>query len=254
LFLGVVVLWAVYLVPLWARDRARAAAARQAQREADLLQVADSSQPRVVLTTGEPTLTSTARLTAVADSRREVAAATRARRRGRAARSVVFLIGLALAGVTAGLALGGTVAWWVSGLAAAWLATTTMAGAAAAASERRRTAGAVARARAARVLQPTVPEQSRSVPLFDRGRDVPDRVVTPDTDMGSWTPVEVPRPTYTLAPRVAHAPPLPWVDPAPVAAPGPGTHAATLADESGRRRSLAAAEVQRGAARGRRAS
>lgn len=217
LFLGVVVLWAVYLVPLWARERARASTERAAQRAAELMRDADTSQPRVVLTTGEPRLTSTARLTAVAVATRDVARARRALRRGRALRGLALVTGL---GLVVGSALGALVAGWPAwspAAAGAWLLTTTAAGALAAVNDRHRLASARARVGAARTLQPTVPAQTRSVPLFDRGpeREVDEAAAEPTGR--PWTPVEVPRPTYTTAPRVTHAPPLPWVGPVPAA-------------------------------------
>lgn|GEM_PF-3058030 len=220
LFLGVVVLWAVYLVPLWANERARAGAERVAQREADLVRDADRSQPRVVLTTGEPTLTSTARLNAVAVATRDVARARRALRRGRALRGLALVAGLGfLAAAAAGTLAAGWPAW-TPGAAGAWLVTTTLAGALTAAAGRRRLAAARSRVTGARSLQPATPEQARSVPLFDRGRGSAVDEAVGDTGADrSWTPVAVPRPTYTMAPRVAHAPPLPWVDPVPERAP-----------------------------------
>lgn len=220
LFLGVVVLWAVYLVPLWARDRARAAHDREVEREAEMLRLADVSQPRVVLTAGEPALTSTARLTAVAASGREVARARRAMRRGRAVRGLALIGGLLLV-TGAGVATAMTaLPWWSVPAAVGWTATTTVAGAVTGANDRRRLRAARSRLRLARTLEPApVPtERSRPVPLFDRGLDRGRLVVAPEADAGGepdapWTPIAVPRPTYTLAPRVTHAPPLPWVDP-----------------------------------------
>ncbi|MGF1664085.1 MAG: hypothetical protein ACFCVG_16755, partial [Kineosporiaceae bacterium] len=224
LFLGVVVLWAVYLVPLWARERSRASVERAAQRAAELMRDADTSQPRVVLTTGEPRLTSTARLNAVAVATRDVARARRALRRGRALRGLALLSGL---GLVVASGVGALVAGWPAwspAAAGSWLVTTTIAGALAAVADRHRLASARERVSAARTLQPTIPALTRSVPLFDRG---PEREADGPEDERTarpWTPVDVPRPVYTTAPRVTHAPPLPWVDAAPAARrPAAGT-------------------------------
>ncbi|MGF1648381.1 MAG: hypothetical protein ACFCVF_15875 [Kineosporiaceae bacterium] len=257
LFLGVVVLWAVYLVPLWARERARASAERSAQREADLMREADTSQPRVVLTTGEPTLTSTARLNAVAVATRDVARARRALRRGRALRGLALVTGLAVVVTTAVGTVGAGWPAWSPGAAVAWLVTTTAAGALAAVNDRRRLGAARVRVSAARTLQPTTPAQTRSVPLFDRGREllVDESEAVPAGR--AWTPVEVPRPTYTTAPRVTHAPPLPWVDPMP-AARHPAARAVPLdlldPAEADAQRRAAAREAHHRAAQRRRAA
>lgn len=251
LFLGVVVLWAVYLVPLWARERARATADRQAQLDADLMRDADTSQPRVVLTTGAPTLTSTARLNGVAIAMDEVQRARVALRRGRAVRGLAILVGAAallaavVAVVTAALPV------WAPAAAGAWLATTTLAGAAAAAKDRRRLSAARARVRTARTLQPSSPAQARPVPLFDRGREVVIEVpYEANVDDRPWTPVDVPRPTYTMAPRITHAPPLPWVDPVPSEAPAAAAATAVeVADHEDEERRAATREAHHRAAR-----
>jgi len=225
IFLAIVVLWAVYLVPVWARDRANAAAAREARLEAEQLRGSDRSQPRVLLSAGRPTMTTSAKIGALASAKRDLAAQRRAMRRRRAGRSLGLLLGLlAIVGSTTATVLAAA-PWWSILAAGIWVTTAGVSGVLGAAHDRQVLAAARARVRSATTLQPapSLYPTSRAVPLFDRGagaEPVAPRESGRPSD-GTWTPVTIPRPMYTMAPRVAHAPVLPWVETAPAPRPAP---------------------------------
>lgn len=224
IFLAIVVLWAVYLVPEWARERAQASAAREARLESERLRRTDRSQPRVLLTAGRPAMTTSARIGALASAQRDLAGQRRAMRRRRAGRAVGLLLGLVAAVVTMIGAVAGVIPWWPVLGSAAWVSTAVVAGVLGAANDRRQVIAGRERVRGASTLQQAVASPSRTVPLFDRGGEPAGTDATRARTGASgdtWTPVAIPRPTYTMAARVRHAPVLPWVETAPAPLPEP---------------------------------
>ncbi len=223
IFLAIVVLWAVYLVPVWAGERARVASEQQARRDAEALVTEDHSQPRVVLTAGRPALSTAARIGALAAAQRALVEQRRGMRRRRLLRTTGLVVGVLA--VVGALVAAATVAapWWTIGVGVGWIVIGAAAGVLGARNDRRRLSAARSRLRLAHTLQPELPANARPVQLFDHGREPVHRapVLTPAVPGATWTPVVIPRPTYTMAARVTHAPPLPWVDLTPEPLPAP---------------------------------
>lgn len=279
IFLIILGIWALYLVPVILRELGERAQARVFDRESDSARVlqrppADRDARRVVLTAGRPVV----RDDLPARPAGEVAAALRegARRERRATRlrAVAALVGLVAVVVTTVAAAATSLPWWSVAIAASWLGAVLVAGAASAAARRRRGAPAitpVARPTASRQVvrrattvfdgrtgatqAPVEPaaakaEQPTSVQRSDRAG----ATVSVETADAGWTPVSVPRPTYTAKTVSQRPPALPWSFPAvgpsaaeaaaataaPVDVPAPAAHPGDLGDERGDERRSAA--------------
>lgn len=277
IFLIILGVWALYLVPVILRELGERAQARAFDRESDSARVlqrppADRDARRVVLTAGRPLV----RDDLPARPAGEVAAALRegARRERRATRlrAVAALAGLVAVVVTTVAAGFTALPWWSVAVAGSWLGAVLAAGAVSAAARRRRGAPAISP-----VARPVTTRQvvRRATTVFD-GRtgatqasvepaaqapqpevDAPSRagatVAVEAADAG-WTPVSVPRPTYTAKTVSQRPPALPWSFPAvgpsaaeaaaataaPVDVPAAGAHPGDLADERGDERHSAA--------------
>ena len=228
IFLIILGVWALYLVPVILRELGERAQARAYDRESDSARVlrrppADREARRVVLTAGRPVVRDDlpARPSGeVAVALREAVRRDRQATRLRAGAALVGLVALLVTTVAAALS---SLPSWSVALAGGWVGAVVAAGAVSAAARRRR--GASVRS-AGRPVAPG-PVARRATTLFD-DRQASAQATEPAEPVApavtedsratvavravedSWTPVPVPRPTYTAKTVSQRPPALPW--------------------------------------------
>jgi hypothetical protein len=216
-FAAIIGVWAAYLIPHWLRHRDQFIHSPDDDRNSDRLRVLSRREPVVSAParSGGPVLTAPS--IAAPDAAAPAAPRGRSRRPARPGRSagqvaarrrarVLLLLVAATAAAWAGVALGAA-AWVVgaalSGLLLIDVAALRAAAVRRAAARRHARAGASARLSAtASRRRPTAPAQPV---IASRSAAPAEREATADDRPGTWVPVPVPPPVYTLKP-VAHRP------------------------------------------------
>ena len=281
IFLIILGVWALYLVPVILRELGERAQARAYDRDSDSARVlqrppADRDARRVVLTAGRPVVRDDLPARPAGEVAMALREAARRERRATRLRAVAAVVGLVALVVTTVAAASSSLPWWSVAIAASWLGAVLAAGAVSAAARRRRGAPAIGAVRTAT----TRPVVRRATTVFDGRTGATQAPVLPvapvsqqpvagdargssgssgatvavETADAGWTPVSVPRPTYTAKTVSQRPPALPWSFPAvgpsaaeavaasaaPVDVPVAGEHGADgIGDPAEERRSAA---------------